>query len=74
MVKVKEDFSNKEKMLKSTIESFKKELSEKTLNNESEMIKVHVEVRIPLSKKLFYFFFFNILTKAHQHRNLKANI
>ena len=53
MVKVKEDFSNKEKMLKSTIESFKKELSEKTLNNESEMIKVHVEVRIPLSKKIF---------------------
>ena len=53
MVKVKEDFSNKEKMLKSTIESFKKELSEKTLNNESEMIKVHVEVRILLSKKLF---------------------
>lgn len=49
LVKVKEDFSNKEKMLKSTIESFKKELSEKTLNNESEMIKVHVEFERKIS-------------------------
>lgn len=57
MVKVKEDFSNKEKMLKSTIESFKKELSEKTLNNESEMIKIHVEVRFTQSKNLIVVFF-----------------